>query len=148
MAESIEQNTRIAPKVTRGLMRKSILLLNMEYKPSELAEELGVTEKTVYKTWLLSGLPFRKDKTGHVWIVGTQARAWLEVIATQSAVKPKQALLSGQGFCLSCRQAVTLENTTKRRWGRAGVLKGTCPLCGNDVRRAIKLTEVLGVEHD
>ena len=50
MAESIEQNTRIAPKVTRGLMRKSILLLNMEYKPSELAEELGVTEKTVYKT--------------------------------------------------------------------------------------------------
>jgi hypothetical protein len=142
MAESVSGKHATAPRVSRATMRKSLLLLNMEYKPSELAAELNITDKTIYQTWLPAGLPFRKDSTGHVWIVGATARAWLEAIPTQSAEKPKISLAPGEAFCLTCRGAVFVSNPAKRRFGRAAVLTGVCPVCGRELRRMLKASEL------
>jgi hypothetical protein len=132
----------IAPKVSRATMRKSMLLLDMEYKPAEIADELKVTDRTILRTWLPGGLPFRKDNTGHVWIVGTQARAWLETIASQNAEKPRKALAPDQAFCARCNAAVEPVNVTKVPFQRSGMLKGNCPVCGKAVNRFIKASEV------
>ena len=131
-----------APRVPRGVMQKSKLLLHMEYKPAELAEELQVTVKTIYQVWLPAGLPFRRDKTNHVWIVGTETRAWLETIVTQSQERPKVALGENQAFCVGCKKAVMVSGITRRRFGRAGLLSGNCQVCGASVKKIIKASEV------
>jgi hypothetical protein len=114
----------------------------MEYKPSELADELGVAVKTIHQSWLPAGLPFRRDKTNHIWIVGTEARAWLDTIATQSIYKPKKKLEAGQAYCIKCKKAVTPIDATRRRFGKAGMLKGRCPACGQELRKLIKASEI------
>jgi len=131
-----------APRIKRGMMRKSLRLLEMEYTPSELAEELGCTPKTIYHSYLPAGLPFRKDKTGHIWIVGTSARAWLEKMTQHSAEKPVDPVGKDEAFCTHCKDRVKLVNPTRRHFGRAGLMAGTCPNCGKDIRRLIKFSEV------
>ncbi len=131
-----------APRIRRGMMRRSLRLLEMEYAPSELAEELGCTSKTIYQSYLPAGLPFRKDGTGHVWIVGTAARAWLEKMTQHNAENPVAPIGSDEAFCVRCGDRVKLVNPTRRHFGRAGIMAGTCPICGKDIRRFIKLSEV------
>lgn len=141
MSEQAPGKSINAPRVKRGLMRKSLKLLDMEYSPAELAEELGITSKTIYQSYMAAGLPVRKDATGHFWIVGTDARAWLEEMTQHSPEKPVQPVGKDEAFCVKCGR-VTLANPARRRFGRAGMLFGDCPKCGIRVRRFIKLSEV------
>lgn len=129
------------PKVSRSIMRKSLKLLNMEYKPSELADELGVTSKTVLTAYLPAGLPYRRDKQGHCWIVGIDARSWLEQMTRKRESEAVTLVLPDDGFCVKCGK-ITIQNITKRKAGRAGMMKGSCPICGATVHRFIKLSEV------
>lgn len=130
------------PRVSRGLMRKSLKLLHMEYKPSELADELGINPKTIYRTWLEAGLPFRRDKSGHVWIVGTEARAWVEKMTTKRKGEKQETLELTEAFCLTCNQKVELKEYVKRRVGNTGQIKGPCPSCRRELRRFVKLTDL------
>lgn len=51
-------------------------LLNMLYKPAELAEEIGVTQDTIYRSYLPAGLPHTRDDQGNVWIHGPAFVSW------------------------------------------------------------------------
>lgn len=53
-------------------------LLNMQYRPSELADELGIDITVIYKSYIPLGCPHTKDDTGHLWIVGTEFRQWFK----------------------------------------------------------------------
>lgn len=59
-------------------------LLYMEYRPSELADELGLDIQDIYKYYMPKGCPYTKDDTGHVWIVGTEFRTWFEATLLKS----------------------------------------------------------------
>lgn len=59
-------------------MRRALKLLHMRYKPSEVADVLGVGVQTVYRVWIPAGCPSDKDSSGALWIVGTELRAWME----------------------------------------------------------------------
>ena len=57
-------------------MRRSVLkhthiiklgrLLDMIYKPSEVAEEISVTTSTIYGSYLPAGLPYIRDAKGNI----------------------------------------------------------------------------------
>jgi hypothetical protein len=108
-------------RVSRGLMRRSIRLLDMEYKPSELAEELGTSKEKILRL-VSAGAPARKDARGHYWIHGTTFVHWLEDAAPK---KPgdKVIFADNECYCVSCRARVTY--TESRRRNR--IVTGTCP---------------------
>jgi hypothetical protein len=66
------------PYLDRAIMRRAMRLLNMQYKPGELADELGVSVQVVYKTWIPAGCPHERDAKGQLWMVGSEFRAWAE----------------------------------------------------------------------
>ena len=52
-------------------------LLDMEYKPAELAAEVGFSRKQIYRIYRkMPGFPCRVDGTKHLWINGADFRNW------------------------------------------------------------------------
>jgi hypothetical protein len=110
--------------------------LDMLYKPSEIAEEIGVTADTVYRSYLPAGLPHTRDAQGDIWIHGPAFTAWAR--ETISKKKARRAgLPDGYGWCLKCSQAVPLNNPTiKPSNFYLELLQAPCPHCGRTVNRA------------
>ena len=66
-------------QMTREQLARVGHLLNMYYKPSEIAEEIGCHTDTVYRSFLPAGCPHERDERGHIWIIGTAFRDWARV---------------------------------------------------------------------
>jgi hypothetical protein len=116
-------------KAIRDRMRR---LLPMEYRPSEVAEALGVCADTVRRGWVRSGAPHRRDATGHIWICGTDLAAWLRSMQATTSVE----LQEGEAYCLHCQDAVTVEGPIEREvCGPAVLVRGVCACCGSGVAR-------------
>jgi len=69
-------------------------LLDMLYKPSELAEEIGITVRQIYRVYIPLGCPCDRAP-GRIFINGKSFAEWYE------ATYLKQILLEDQAFCLS-----------------------------------------------
>ncbi len=111
-------------------------LLNMLYKPAEIAEEIGVTADTVYRSYLPAGLPHTRDEQGNIWIHGTAFVSWArEVIARR---KNKRAPLpDDHAWCLKCNEPVPLINPKVKKSNHyLELLQARCPNCGKMVNRA------------
>jgi hypothetical protein len=124
-----------APRITRASMRRTMRLLNMEYKPSELAEELGISTKTIYNTYLPAGLPHRRDKADNIWIVGTAFVEWADAVLdknSRSADKRKEPIGENQGYCMSCKKVTDFKTITRRRImsNNRVMVYGACSECG------------------
>jgi hypothetical protein len=65
------------PRVTKAIRERLSDLLEMLYRPSEIAEVLGIGKDTLYTGWIPAGAPHTRDEKGHIWIVGTALAAWL-----------------------------------------------------------------------
>jgi hypothetical protein len=117
-------------KLSRAMMRRSMRLLDMEYKPSEIAEELSVTKVQVLRM-LTAGAPARKDAQGHFWIHGEKFVEWLENAAPKKH-KDKTTFADNECYCLQCRKIVTFVETHRRRM----IVFGTCSR-GHKVTRFI-----------
>lgn len=111
-------------------------LLNMMYKPGEIAEEIGVTQDTLYRSYLPAGLPHERDVEGNIWIHGPAFVAW----AKQTVAKKREdrkGLPNGHAWCLKCNQPVLIKDPTSRIVNRyLELLQGRCPVCGKKVNRA------------
>ncbi len=131
------------PKISRGLMKKTHILLRMEYSPRELAEILGVTRKTIYVSYLPAGLPYRRDESGYLWIVGTDFTTWAENVSETSSRRPKEPLKPDEAYCVSCCKRVTMLNPKPGVEPRNKVvnLMGQCPICGNQINRFFRISE-------
>jgi len=123
--------------MSRGLVHRTKRLLPMEYKPSELAEELGVNVKTIYRAYMPNGCPYRRDKNSHIWIMGTQFREWALTVLSQRTRDKKPALSVGQQYCVKCRQTVVVTDATTQHFGTARRLVGKCPNCGLKLYRML-----------
>jgi hypothetical protein len=72
-------------------------LLNMMYRPSELAEEIGIDQNQVYRVYVPLGCPHERDRNRHLWINGENFREWYQ--DTYKQYQPKE----GEVYCPSCK---------------------------------------------
>jgi hypothetical protein len=111
-------------------------ILNMMYRPSEIAEEIGVITDTISRSYLPAGLPHERDDQGNVWIHGPAFVAWAkETIARK---KSKRAgLPEGYAWCMSCKHPVRMIDPKVRSSNRyLEIMQSACPACGTTVNRA------------
>ena len=107
-------------------------LLNMLYRPSELAEEVGFNRRQVYRVYIHSGCPYKRDEQRHIWINGKEFQKWYE------ETYPRISLAKDEIFCLTCKRAVKLVNPTREQKGRLHYWVSKCPNCGRKSSRIIK----------
>jgi RNase P subunit RPR2 len=109
-------------------------LLNMHYRPSELAAEIGCHPDTVYRSYLPAGCPHQRDGRGHIWIVGTEFAEWARALSAKGQTK----LADGEAYCLKCNAPVEMAGTiTVRPTNRyLELMTAQCPHCGSTVNRA------------
>lgn len=111
-------------------------LLNMNYKPAEIAAEIDVNIDTVYRSYLPAGAPHERDKNGNIWIHGVSFREWAYTIAGARKRK-KYDLKAGEGWCMRCNRPVEILNPRIKSVNRyISMNQGTCPKCGGKVNRA------------
>ncbi len=111
-------------------------ILNMLYKPSEIAEEIGVAQDTIYRSYLPAGLPHSRDAGGNVWIHGPAFVSWAMDTIAQKKSK-RSALPDGHAWCLKCNCAVKLADPKIKIINRyLELLQAPCPNCGCTVNRA------------
>jgi hypothetical protein len=84
-------------------------MLDMQYRPSEIADEIGVCTDTICRSYLPAGLPCTRDEKGNVWI---------------------------HGWCLRCGCPVQMIAPTVRDNNYyTELLQSRCPNCGTPVNR-------------
>lgn len=106
-------------------------LLNMLYTPAELAHEIGITTRQIYRVYIPLGCPKIRIK-GRIYIFGDLFPAWYE------ATYPRISLGANQGFCLTCKKAVTAKKPQKRVSGRLSYIVFPCPSCGRSISRIVE----------
>src|SRR3972149_3689402 len=51
-------------------------LLNMFYRPNELAEEIGISKHQIYRVYIPCDCPHQRDELNHIWINGEDFCKW------------------------------------------------------------------------
>jgi len=103
--------------ISRAMARRSIRLLDMEYKPSEISEELACRQEWVMLA-IRNNAPSRKDESGRYWIHGEKFAAWLDEAKRKERVK----IQSNKCYCVGCKK-YTIYKVTGRNGNR---VSGTC----------------------
>lgn len=106
-------------------------LLNMPYKPSELASELGFNQDRIYMTYIRIGCPHERDNNRQIWINGEEFRDWYR----EHYQKP--SLEADEAFCLTCRRPVEIYEP--QRMTKNGLVFDLCicPICGRRISKII-----------
>lgn len=107
-------------------------LLDMMYKPSELAEEVGFSVRQIYRAYIPAGCPHERDEQRYLWINGKAFREW-----ALEAYK-KRDLASDQAFCLTCKRPVEIVNPVQMQEGRLVYVLCDCPTCGRRLARIVE----------
>jgi hypothetical protein len=106
-------------------------LLDMFYKPSELAEEVGFTRRQVYRVYIPAGCPHKRDEKRYIWINGKIFREWYE------ENYPRVCLAKDEAFCLTCKKPAKIINPKRIQKGRLHYWISYCPECGRKLTRII-----------
>jgi hypothetical protein len=123
------------PRMAHAQVARLGRLLWMLYKPSEIADEIGLRTDRIYKSYIPTGCPNRRDEQGNIWIVGSEFAEWARKQFARPHVKTNMG--RDQAWCLRCRKPVdVVDLVISPLTVRAEVISGTCPLCGVKVRRA------------
>jgi hypothetical protein len=117
-------------KLTQPQVLRLARLLHMEYTLGELAAEIECSVAQLRRA-IEAGCPHRVTDR-RTWITGDEFAVWYTTLAQAR----KRPLRRDEAFCLSCRAAVPLDETTVAPV-RPGVerLIGICPRCGNSIHR-------------
>jgi len=110
--------------------------LDMMYRPSEIAEELGVHKETVYRSYLPAGLPYIEDDKHRFWIHGPAFVAWAKETVAKKRTDRK-GLEEGYAWCMKCNTPVKMAKPTIKPVNRyIELLQAKCPHCHRIVNRA------------
>jgi hypothetical protein len=108
----------------------------MLYKVSELAQALGVPDRTL-RAWLVAGVPHVRDHRNSVWIHGREFADW---VVNRRQQRKKHKLRKGEAFCLRCHQPVTMTAVSRvAQQGKLVLISGKCPVCGSRICRGDRL---------
>ena len=122
------------PLLSREAKLRANSLLDMLYTPSEMAEELGVEQRSIYSRLIPAGLPHRRDpQTGYIWLHGPEITRWARQLN-----RKRSKLSENEAYCLKCRRGVSLVDAKRITRGRFRMLQATCPNCGSKVNRGVK----------
>lgn len=122
-------------KFKRSVVIKLSRLLDMWYKPSEIAEEIEVPTDTIYRTYLTAGCPHKRDESNLIWIRGTEFATWVHGI-NELSNKKAFTLAENQAWCVSCNQVVEISGGRERSMKRnLRIIQGRCAKCGAKVNR-------------
>ena len=108
-------------------------LLDMLYRPSEIAHELGIEQRHIYARLIPSGMPHTKDRNGSIWIHGPELAAWIRTLT-----KKRVPLADGEAYCLRCRKPSGIVDGKRVKHGALVLLRGKCHKCGATVNRGVK----------
>jgi hypothetical protein len=108
-------------------------LLNMMYRPSELAEELAVDVRQVYRVYVPAGCPHKRDRRRHIWINGVAFRQWYV------EVYKRRRMAKDEAFCLTCRKPVKMANKEKHEKDGLSFWLCDCPHCGRRLARIVNM---------
>jgi len=129
------RSEEIGPRFTRSNIMKLARLLDMLYKPSEIAEEIDVPVDTIYRVFLPAGCPHRRDANNLIWIQGTEFAAWAKAVNETNRAKQFH-LEENQAWCVHCNQVVEIKGGRQRAVRRNLVIvQGKCAECGAKVNR-------------
>ena len=115
-------------KLSRAMMRRSMRILDMQYKLNEIAKELGADKEQILQL-VFAGAPARKDARGRYWIHGTTFVQWLHDAAPKND-RDKNTFAENECWCVGCCSMVVYQE--HRRQGY--VSYGRCP-AGHSVSR-------------
>jgi nitrite reductase/ring-hydroxylating ferredoxin subunit len=116
----------------RGYQRMQMYkLLDMLYTPRELAQEVGFTQRQVYRVYLPAGCPHERDTMRRAWINGRAFCEWYEV------TYPRVQLEDGEAFCLTCRKPVSMGKRVRKAKGYFMYWLASCPNCGRRLAKII-----------
>jgi hypothetical protein len=118
-------------KMPHNVIVKAPGLLPMMYRTRELAQELGISRRTLVR-WAQLGAPHKRDRRGHVWIHGRLFASWVE---SHRGGRSRRKLQLDQAYCLRCNQVIVMEDPRPRKVGNMTLLGGKCPDCGSKVNR-------------
>jgi len=123
-------------KLPHSVIIKSPGLLHMKYKVSELAQELGIPDRTL-RDWLKRGAPHQRDSRNHIWVVGIEFAAWVKA---QKKNKKSRKLGADEAYCFRCNKIVSLvDPETIKIVGKLVHFKGRCINCGCKINRGGRL---------
>jgi hypothetical protein len=108
-------------RLSRALMRRSIRILDMEYKPSEIAAELGASKEQILRL-ISAGAPARKDNKDRFWIHGPAFVSWMKDVGPKK-LGDKTTFALNECYCVTCRSIVTFEAQRRKRQ----MVYGRCP---------------------
>lgn len=122
------------PLIRRTQLVRLGRLLDMLYRPAEIAEELGLSVDTIYRTYIHNGLPHTRDAGGEIWIHGPACSEW---ICAQFKVRRKHhPMPADHAWCIRCKIPAPLVDATARPLGSKRILlQATCPRCGRTINR-------------
>lgn len=125
------------PRLSHAQIIRLGRILDMLYKPSELAEEIDVNVDTIYRSYLPAGLP-HICRNNTFWIHGPAFVEWAkQTIAARHA--NHVVLPDGHGWCVKCSGIVAMDNPQiKYTNPYIHILQAPCPDCKRPVNRAVK----------
>jgi hypothetical protein len=106
-------------------------LFDMMYKPSELAEEIGIDKNQIYRAYIPLGCPHERDQYKHFWINGKTFSEWYE------ATYKKLKLKSDEAYCKTCNNAVKIINPERKEKNGLIYTLSNCPNCNRKLTRII-----------
>ena len=129
---------RRKPLFQHSQIVKLVRLMDMMYRPKELAEEIGVSVDTVYRSYLPAGCPHQRETSGEIWINGLDFQAWVrEMQANKKRGKNHTPMPENQAFCMRCDKPVEMISPRViHRTRNMELLQGRCAVCGCKVNRA------------
>lgn len=112
--------------------------MDMMYKPSEIAEEIGVNIDTVYRTYLPAGCPYVEDERGRYWIHGPAFVAWARETISKKKIR-RHPLAEDQAWCMKCNRPVEMKRPRPVYQNKyLTIVQSACPHCKTKVNRAMK----------
>ena len=107
----------------------------MLYKPSELAEEIGIHVDTVYRSYIPAGLPCI-HRQQDIWIHGPTFVAWAQGTITKHK-KKRAGLPEDHAWCMKCNQPVLMTEPRICYTNQYIQIKqAVCSHCGTTINRA------------
>lgn len=121
------------PRITRSILIRLPRLLDMLYKPSELAREIGVSVDTVYDSYIPAGLPY--IQRGHsFWIHGPAFADWARAASPKK--KKASTIPGGMAWCMRCNQLQPMQNPQPVYQNHKIIIyQSSCPACGCRINR-------------
>ncbi len=134
------QLRRFKPYTGPSFRRAQIIrlgrLLDMEYKPSEIADEIDIDVSAIYQSYLPNGCPHRRDKNNHIWIHGTSFAGWVKEIVERNKKVPGFPLGEDEAWCVKCCKVVTMLDPHERKIKtNLNMIYGKCSVCSGKVNR-------------